>query len=173
LRAYLAILATAIAATHCLAAEIASKGDFDALLSARSIHCEFYRSVRPADAPEPGDPGITAELLIHYGALNRSRTRAKAVSTHGAGAREIRIMRTDKAVHFVEHSAGMFSVTTVFGCNRRERSASAGRCTSYGAVHARHFDSAVMWEPDKVFENYRPLGNHGFCDHGFVTTGEP
>jgi hypothetical protein len=63
-------------------------------------------------------------------------------------------------------------VTTVFGCNRRD-DIETRRCLSYGAVNSRHFDASVHWRPDSVFERYRHLANHGFCDHGFVTSDSP
>ena len=139
--------------------------DFDALVNAPAIHCEFYPGVRPADAPVSGTEPIVPEVLVHYGGMNRDRTRARVVSTRGAGSREVVVMRTEKGVHFVDHVAGVFMVTTVFACNEREQRSSARRCVSFGAVNSRHFDASVHWQPDDVFERYRHLANHGFCDH--------
>jgi hypothetical protein len=104
--------------------------------------------------------------------MNRSRTRARAVSTRRAGSREVSVVRTDKAVHFVDHAAGIYVVTTVFGCNERDWRTNARRCVSFRAVNRRHFDASVHWQPDQVFERYRHLASHGFCDHShFTVTG--
>jgi hypothetical protein len=65
-----------------------------------------------------------------------------------------------------------FMVTTVFGCNRRD-DVDTRCCLSYGAVNSRHFDASVHWQPDSVFERYRHFANHGYCDHGFVTSDSP
>lgn len=150
-------------------AHAAAPADFDALVNANGIHCEFFADARPADGPADG--AATAALLVHYNGMNRDRTRARVVSTRGAGSREVVVVRTDKAVHFVDQVAGVFIVTTVFGCNARERRAGAGRCLSYGAANSRHFDASVLWQPDQVFERDRHLASHGFCDHSLFTVG--
>ncbi len=146
--------------------------DFDDLVKARSIHCEFFPSVRPVDMPIGGNDDPRADVLVYYGGMNREQTRARVLSTRRAGSREVVVVRTDKAIHFVDHAAGLFMVTTVFGCNRRD-AVNTRRCISYGAVNSRHFDASVHWQPDRVFERYRHLANHGFCDHGFVTSDSP
>ena len=139
--------------------------DFDELINAQAIHCEFFPGVRPAHAPLGRAEPIAPELLVHYGGMNRERTRARVVSTRVAGSREVVVVRTEKAVHFVDHAAGVFMVTTVFVCHEREQRSHARRCISFGAVNSRHFDASVHWQPDDVFERYRHLANHGFCDH--------
>ena len=146
--------------------------DFDDLINATAIHCEFFSSIRPADAPIARTDSSRPEVLVHYAGMNRSRTRARVVSTRRAGSREATVVRTDRAVHFVDHAAGVFNVTTVFGCNERDWRTNARRCVSFGAVNSRHFDASVHWQPDEVFERYRHLANHGFCDHShFTVTG--
>ena len=142
--------------------------DFDELVNAIGIHCEFYPASRPADEPISAGSAAAPEVLVHYAGMNRDRTRARVVSTRGAGSREVVVVRTERAVHFVEHAAGMFMVTTVFGCNERDLRTDAHRCTSFGAVNTRHFDASVNWQPDQVFERYRHLASHGFCDHSFI-----
>jgi hypothetical protein len=142
--------------------------DFESLINASAIHCEFFPGIRPADEPQARNGKEAPELLVHYAGMNRDRTRARVVSTRGAGSREVVVVRTEKAVHFVEHAAGMFMVTTVFGCNARDLRTDARRCISFGAVNSRHFDASVHWQPDQVFERYRHLGSHGFCDHSFI-----
>jgi hypothetical protein len=150
-----------------------SATDFDDLVNAHSIHCEFFRSVRPADMPAVRPADARPEVLVHYAGMNREGTRARVVSTRRAGARDVIVIRTEKAVHFVDHAAGVYAVTTVFGCNERDLRATSGRCLSYGAVNSRHFDPSVRWQPDNVFERDRHLASHGFCDHSFVTAEAP
>ena len=142
--------------------------DFDDLVNAQAIHCEFFAPLRPADAPADHE-ARAPELLVHYAGMNRERTRARVVSTRRAGSREVAVVRTPKAVHFVDHAAGIFMVTTVFACNEREQRSNARRCVSFGAVNSRHFDARVLWQPDDVFERYRHLASHGFCDHSAIT----
>lgn len=160
-----------LGATALLTHSSSHADDFDDLVNATAIHCEFFASVRPADAPIARTDS-SPEVLVHYAGMNRSRTRARVVSTRRAGSREVTVVRTDRAVHFVDHAAGVFNVTTVFGCNERDWRTNARRCVSFGAVNSRHFDASVHWQPDEVFERYRHLASHGFCDHShFTVTG--
>lgn len=148
---------------------MAAQKDLDQFVNARSVHCEFFAAVRPADTPAPPQEEPKPEVLVHYGGLNRERTRAFMLSTRGSGAREAIVLRTDKAVHFVDYAAGVFMVTTVFSCIEREQRTSARHCVTYAATNSRHFDASVFWQPDSVFERYRAQASHGFCDHSFVT----
>ena len=162
------LLGTAVALTF----SASRADDFDDLIDATAIHCEFFAAVRPADAPIARTGSFSPEVLVHYAGMNRSRTRARVVSTRRAGSQEVSVVRTDKAVHFVDHVAGVYMVTTVFGCNERDARTNARRCVSFGAVNSRHFDASVHWQPDEVFERYRHLASHGFCDHShFTVTG--
>jgi hypothetical protein len=167
-----ALVLTIVGVDVVLAAGAQPDTDFDDLVKARSIHCEFFPRIRPADMPIGGDDDLRADVLVYYGGMNRERTRARVLSTRRAGSREVVVVRTDKAIHSVDHAAGLFMVTRVFGCNRRDKTG-ARRCLSYGAVNSRHFDASVHWQPDSVFERYRHLASHGFCDHGFVTSDSP
>jgi len=64
----------------------------------------------------------------------------------------------------------MYVMTTVYGCiDRDERQ---GHCTTYGAVHSRHFDSRAVSNPDAVYETVRDAAEPGFCDHSFVSVQE-
>jgi len=167
------LVLTVVGIDAALAAGAQPDMDFDDLVKARSIHCEFFPSLRPADMPFGGSDDLRADVLVYYGGMNRERTRARVLSTRRAGSREVVVVRTNKAIHFVDHVAGMFTVTTVFGCNQRDSHTSTRRCLSYGAVNSRHFDASVHWQPDSVFERYRHLASHGFCDHSFVTSDSP
>jgi len=164
-RASVPFLVSAVIAAGASAHGISHADDFDDLVNATTIHCEFFASARPADAPIARAGASTPEVLVHYAGMSRDRTRARVVSTRRAGSREVTVVRTDKAVHFVDHAAGVYMVTTVFGCNERDWRTNARRCVSFGAVNSRHFDTSVHWQPDLVFERYRHLASHGFCDH--------
>jgi hypothetical protein len=168
------LIRSLISAVFSAAGVLAHAGDFDDLVNATAIHCEFFPSIRPADAPLPGAHDPEPDFLVHYGGMNRERTRARVVTTRGAGSREVVVVRTDKAVHFVTHAAGIYMVTTVFGCNERDLRSAARKCVSFGAVNSRHFDASVHWQPDHVFERDRHLASHGFCDHSAIAvTGGP
>jgi hypothetical protein len=69
-------------------------------------------------------------------------------------------------LHYIERTAGMYVVTTVYAC--LERDTQSNMCINYGAVNARHFDARVLREPDKVFEELQALAEPGFCDHSFI-----
>ena len=157
-----------IPAAFAAAGALAHAGDFDDLVNAPAIHCEFFPSVRPADARLGRSDALEPDFLVHYAGMNRDRTRARVVSTRDAGSREVVVVRTEKAVHFVAHAAGDYMVTTVFGCNERNVRADARKCISFGAVNSRHFDASVHWQPDQVFERDRHLASHGFCDHSTI-----
>ena len=159
-----------IPAAFAAAGALAHAGDLDDLINATAIHCEFFPNVRPADEPVRTD-ALEPDFLVHYAGMNRDRTRARVVSTRDAGSREVVVVRTDKAVHFVAHAAGLYMVTTVFGCNERDLRRDARRCISFGAVNSRHFDASVHWQPDQVFERDRHLASHGFCDHSTIAVG--
>ena len=150
---------------------LAHANDFDDLVNANAIHCEFFSAAGSPSYPI-GRTDPTPDFLVHYAGMNRDRTRARAVSTRGAGSREVIVVRTDKAVHFVAHAAGVYMVTTIFGCSERDLRTSARKCISFDAVNSRHFDASVHWQPDHVFERDRHLASHGFCDHStFAVTG--
>ena len=154
------VLAVAGAPSHA--------GDFDDLVNASAIHCEFFASVRAANEPGARTDTPEPDFLVHYAGMNRDRTRARVVSTRNAGSREVAVVRTGKAVHFVAHAAGVYMVTTVFGCNERDLRTDARKCISFAAANSRHFDASVHWQPDQVFERDRHLASHGFCDHSTI-----
>jgi hypothetical protein len=60
----------------------------------------------------------------------------------------------------------MYVVTTVYSCI--EHDDVRGVCLRYGAMQARHFDSRVLMDPDKVFEEIRAHAEPGFCDYSFI-----
>jgi hypothetical protein len=141
--------------------------DFDALTRARFIHCAFFRA-EPLAERDAAPPERKAEVLLHYQSDGRSQDRWRVISTRASGARDIRVVRTERAVHFIDRLSGMYSVTTVFGCNARDRRAAHRPCVTYGAIHALHFDASVYHQPDRVFDALKPSASHGFCDHSFA-----
>jgi hypothetical protein len=156
----------ALAVGTCTPAS-ATDGDLDALVDARFIHCAFFRSSALAETPLGGEDERKAELLVHYAGIDPARTRARAITTRSAGAKDVVVVRTRKAVHFVESVAGAYRVTTVTGCNERDTRPGRRQCVTYGAANAMHFDASVLWQPDAVYERIRHIANHGFCDHSF------
>lgn len=141
--------------------------DFDTLTRARFIHCAFFRAAPLADR-DAAPPERKAEVLLHYQGDGRSQDRWRVISTTASGAREVRVVRTERAVHFIDRLAGLYSVTTVFGCNARDRRSAQRPCVTYGATHALHFDTSVYHQPDRVFDALKPAASHGFCDHSFA-----
>jgi len=153
----------ALAVTGACAAD----ADLDALIGAGFIHCAFFPQVPLADVPHGGPSEREADLLVHFAGIDRTRTRARSITTRSVGSREVAVVLTERAVHFVEPVAGAFRVTTVTGCNERSRRAGPRTCVSYGAATALHFDASVLWQPDAVFDRIRHMASHGFCDHSF------
>jgi hypothetical protein len=152
----------------------AAGGEFDKLAQSRFVHCAFYKSYEVD--PENGNLLLVegkSESLIHYQAIDRAS--AREINTRMAGSRSVRIIQTEKYLHYIDAVAGMYVVTTVYGC--LERDERRGICVMYGAVNARHFDPRVLYEPDKVFEELRSASDPGFCDHSFISvqaaTGAP
>ena len=43
-----------------------------------------------------------------------------------------------------------------------------GACVQYGAVNSRLFDSAVLSDPDRVYEKIKNHADPGFCDYSFI-----
>jgi len=143
---------------------LCANNDFDDLLRAQYIHCAFFRNTGTLDTNQDERK---AELLVHYQGIDRKHESARMISTSSTGVHEVRVVRTDNAVHFIEDASGLFNMTTVFGCNERDRRPGRHACITYGAVNLRLFDAAVPSQPDKIFESYRDLANHGFCDYSF------
>lgn len=164
--AFLRSACCALAIVACAAAN-AADSDLDALVGARFIHCAFFRNAPLAETPLGGEDERKAEILVHYAGIDRTRTKARTITTRSAGAKDVVVVRTQKAVHFVESVAGAYRVTTVTGCNERDARPGRRQCVTYGAANATHFDASVLWQPDAVYERIRHIANHGFCDHSF------
>lgn len=86
-----------------------------------------------------------------------------------AGAWNVRVARTAKYLHFIDHIAGMYVLTTVYDCIDRDK---RGVCMTYGAMQSRHFDPKVLSDPDAVYEALKDSSDPGFCDHSFINVQE-
>jgi hypothetical protein len=164
----LATLGMALCAAAPAAAQQAEVAQFEILATSPYVHCAFYRQYE-IDA-RSGDRLLiegASDSLTHY---QRQDGRLRSIDTRRAGARDTQLLRGKKYLHFVERSAGFYVVTTVYAC--LERDAHSDQCVNYGAINARHFDSRVLVDPDKVFEELQAHAEPGFCDHSFLHVQE-
>lgn len=146
------------------AAQQSEFAQFEHLATSPYIHCAFYRQYETD--PRTGDRLLVegaSDSLTHY---QRQHGRLRSIDTRRAGARDAQMIRGRKYLHFVERSAGLYVVTTIYAC--LERDARSDMCINYGAVNARHFDSRVLRDPDAVFEELQAHAEPGFCDHSFI-----
>lgn len=142
--------------------------EFDNLVRSPYVHCAFYREYE-IDA-RTGDRLLVeghSNSLMHY--QRRSGVRMLAIDTRRAGARDAMVVRGRKYLHFIEYSAGLYVVTTIYACLERD---AQGTCINYGAVNARHFDARVLRDPDAVYEELQAAAEPGFCDHSFLNLQE-
>jgi hypothetical protein len=142
----------------------AQTGMFDNLLQSRYVHCAFYKAYDV-------DPGTGDRIMVegrshsltHFQAIHDGR--ARQISTGSAGARNVRVLSGGKYLHFLDSAAGLYVLTTVYGCIALDE---RGTCITYGAVQARHFDSRALRDPDAVYEALKDSSDPGFCDHSFM-----
>lgn len=152
-----------------LSAQAQGAAQFDNLVRSPYVHCAFYKQYE-IDA-RTGNRLLVeghSDSLTHYQRLRG--TRVSSIDTRRAGAADVQVLHGDKYLHFIEYSAGMYVVTTVYAC--LERDAHSGTCINYGAVNARHFDSRVLRDPDRVYEELQAYAEPGFCDHSFINVQE-
>jgi hypothetical protein len=155
----------ALASTLFAAAAHAQAGAFDNLVQSRFVHCAFYKAYEVDRVT--GDLILVegrSDTLSHFQRIDG--VRARQISTRKAGAREVRVLHGAKYLHFVDHMAGMYVLTTVYGCI--DRDARSGTCITYGAMQSRHFNSRVMSDPDAVYDALKASSDPGFCDHSFI-----
>ncbi len=161
-------ISLAAAALGVAAAAVAAEPtDFTDLANARVVHCAFYKSYETDLAT--GGPIMVegrADALMHFERVDVKHASARAIYTRMSGARDVRVIRTAKALHFIDNVAGMYVMTTVHSCLDYDEKRS--RCITYGAVNARVFDSAVLSDPDRVFEKIKHAAEPGFCDQSFI-----
>lgn len=153
-----------LAAALPAVAQQAEVAQFENLASSPYVHCAFYRQYEID--PDTGNRLLVegaSNSLTHY---QRQDGRLRSIDTRRAGARDAQLLRGKKYLHFIERSAGLYVVTTIYAC--LERDARSDLCINYGAVNARHFDSRVLRDPDAVFEELQAHAEPGFCDHSFL-----
>ena len=149
------------------AAHAADHTDFTNLAKSRYVHCAFYKGYETDAAT--GDPIMVegkADSLVHFQNVDVAHAKARAIYTRMSGSHEVTVIQTDKALHFIENVAGMYMMTSVHSC--LEYDEKRGACVMYGAVNSRLFDSAVLNEPDKVYEKIKNDADPGFCDYSFI-----
>lgn len=159
----------ALATLLFASAALAQTTPFDNLVQSRFIHCAFYKAYEVDRAT--GDLLMVegrSNSLTHFQRIDGSR--ARQISTRVAGAREVTVVNAPKYLHYIDHVAGMYVLTTVYGCI--DRDSRTGTCVTYGAMQSRHFDSRVLSDPDAVYESLRDSSDPGFCDHSFIGVQE-
>jgi len=158
-------LRSIILLTLALAGPAQAQGIFDNLVQSRYVHCAFYKTY-DVDR-NTGDLVLVegrSQSLTHFQAIHDGH--ARQISTRVAGARHVKMMNPGKYLHFVDHVAGMYVLTTIHSC--LDRDPRSGVCVSYGASQSRHFDARVLTDPDAVYEALKDSSDPGFCDHSFI-----
>ena len=136
---------------------------FAKLVQSKLVHCAFYRAYEVD--PVNGDLLLVegrSNSLTHFQGIEGGH--ARQISTRMAGSRDVRVIQTAKYLHFVDQVAGMYLLTTVYGCIE-ERD---GTCGIYGAMQSRNFDARSLHDPDAVYEALKDSSDPGFCDHSFI-----
>lgn len=154
----------ALAAVAPAAAQEQDAARFDNLVRSSSVHCAFYRDY-DID-PNTGDRLLVegrSNSLTHF--QRRGAGPVRSIDTRRAGAVDVQVVRR-RYLHYIERTAGMFIVTTVYACLARDPLTDV--CINYGAVNARHFDGRVLLDPDRVYEQLQAQAEPGFCDHSFI-----
>ena len=160
-----ALIALALGAARAVAA--ADHIDLANLAHARYVHCAFYRHYDTD--PETGGPIMIegkADALMHFQAVDAKHQKAQAIYTRMAGMRNVTVIETAKAIHFIDDVSGMYIVTTVDSCLDYDEK--RGICVTYGAASARVFDPDVLSDPDKVYAKIKDDAEPGFCDQSFI-----
>jgi hypothetical protein len=145
----------------------AERTDFTNLARSRYVHCAFYKAYEKD--PATGDLIMVegkADSLVHFQNVDVKRAKAGAIYTRSSGLHDVTVIQTAKALHFIENIAGMYMMTSVHSCIEFDEK--HGACVMYGAVNARLFDSAVLNDPDKVYEKIKDQADPGFCDYSFI-----
>ena len=90
------------------AAVAADHSDLARLAKARFVHCAFYKSYEID--PATGGPIMVegrADALMHFQGVDAKHGRARAIYTRMSGARDVTVIQTAKAIHFIDNVAGM------------------------------------------------------------------
>ena len=145
----------------------ADRTDFTNLAKSRYVHCAFYKGYETD--PATGGPIMVegrADSLVHFQNVDVAHAKARAIYTRMSGSHEVTVIQTDKALHFIENVAGMYMMTSVHSC--LEYDEKRGACVMYGAVNSRFFDTAVLNDPDRIYEKIKTNADPGFCDYSFI-----
>jgi hypothetical protein len=151
------------------AAAADAEAQFSNIEQARYVHCAFYKAYETDSST--GDLVMVeghSNSLTHFQRIGGGH--ARQISTRVAGARDVRVMDGGKYLHFLDIVAGMYVLTTVYGCI--DHDPKSGVCITYGATQSRHFDPRVLTDPDAVYEEWKADADVGFCDHSFVNLQE-
>lgn len=149
----------------------ADRSEFTNLVHSPFVHCAFYKSYETD--PVTGDLFMVegrAHALMHFQGIDIEQSKARAIYTRMSGSRNVTVLQTDKAIHFIDNVAGMYIMTTVHSC--LDFDDKRGVCVSYGAAMSRHFDVSVLSDPDGVYEKFKDIADPGFCDHSFIGVRE-
>lgn len=155
---------------HAFASGPGAGHDFDNLVRSKFVHCAFYKDY---DTDRDGNRVLVegrSDALMYFQGIDLKRETARAIYTRLAGAREVRVIQTDKLLHFVDDVDGMFIMTTVYSC--LEWDDKRGMCVTYGAANLRHFDARALYRPDTVYEALKDSADPGFCDYSFIGVQE-
>ena len=164
------LILAAVALGFAGAACAADNTDFASLARSRYVHCAFYKGYETD--PATGGPIMVegkADSLMHF-QRGDGHSAARAIYTRLAGARTVTVIRTGKALHFIDNVAGMYVMTTVHSC--LEFDEKRGACIMYGAVNSRVIDADVLSDPDMVYEKIKRNADPGFCDYSFIGVQE-
>src|SRR5712692_4521634 len=96
------------------AAAAADRSEFTNLAKSRYVHCAFYKSYDTD--PATGGPIMVegkADALMHFQGVDVKHATARAIYTRMSGMRNVTVIQTDKAIHFIDNVAGMYVMTTV------------------------------------------------------------
>jgi hypothetical protein len=141
---------------------------FDKLVQSKLVHCAFHKTYEVDRLT--GDLVLTegrSSSLTHFQGIKDGR--ARQISTRMAGARDVQLNHNGKYLHFVDRVAGMYLLTTVYGCIEQDKQ---GVCVTYGAMQSRNFDPRSLTNPDAVYEVLKDIADPGFCDYSFSNVQE-
>jgi hypothetical protein len=159
-----ALIAAALLVPAAVPAEEPAS-QFSNIVNARYVHCAFYKAYDIDSAT--GDFVMVeghSNSLTHFQRIGNGH--ARQISTRVAGSRDVRVMDWGKYLHFVDTVAGMYVLTTIYGCI--DHDPRTGVCVTYGATQSRHFDPRVLTDPDAVYDEWKASADVGFCDHSFI-----
>lgn len=102
-----------------------------------------------------------SDLMLIIDEVGAKAGAARVVSSRTIGGRNVRVYAGETGVHLVEDVNESVKVTTLMGCDLRAR---GGRCLSYSAVMAWHFDRGVHINPDIAFRKLPGTSYAGTCE---------